>query len=131
MELPALRFFASRYTAAWCSQDPGRVALFFAANGSLTINGRPSVGREAIVETAREFMTALPDLVVSMDGVSWQGDVAEYRWSLTGTNTGPGGTGNPVAVGGRELWRMGADGLIAASEGSFDQADYDRQIRGE
>ncbi len=41
--------FAIRYTAAWSSQDPARVASFYAEDGSLTINGgEPSVGREAI-----------------------------------------------------------------------------------
>jgi hypothetical protein len=43
---PALREFARRYTAAWCSQDPARVAENYAPDGSLTINdGPPSVGR--------------------------------------------------------------------------------------
>jgi len=37
--LTELREFARRYTDAWCSQDAGRVAAFFAPGGSLTING--------------------------------------------------------------------------------------------
>jgi uncharacterized protein (TIGR02246 family) len=45
--------FATRYTAAWCSHDPARVAAFFAEQGSLTINhGAPSVGRAAIAAAA-------------------------------------------------------------------------------
>jgi len=36
--------FATDYTAAWCSQQPIRVAEHFAENGSLKINdGAPSV----------------------------------------------------------------------------------------
>jgi hypothetical protein len=39
-----LRDFARRYTEAWCSQDPARVAENYAPDGSLTINdGPPSV----------------------------------------------------------------------------------------
>ena len=50
--------FARRYTAAWCSQDPARVASFFAENGSLRINaGASSVGRGAITAAALKFMT--------------------------------------------------------------------------
>ena len=46
-----LREFARRYTDAWCSQDPARVAENYAPDGSLTINdGAPSVGRAAITE---------------------------------------------------------------------------------
>ena len=60
--------FARRYTAAWCSQEPANVAEHYSADGSLTINdGEPSVGRAAIAEAARSFMTAFPDLRVVMD----------------------------------------------------------------
>ena len=49
--------FATRYTAAWCSHEPARVAAFFAEQGSLTINhGAPSVGRAAITAAAEGFM---------------------------------------------------------------------------
>lgn len=48
-----LRDFATRYTAAWCSQSAASVAQFFAAGGSLTINGgTSSVGRSAIATAA-------------------------------------------------------------------------------
>lgn len=121
--------FAIRYTAAWCSQNPASVAAFFAENGSLRINhGTPSVGRAAITEAAKSFMTAFPDLVVEMNGLEYAGQQYRYRWTLTGTNTGPGGSGHRVRVSGYEEWTFGADGLIAASLGHFDAADYDRQI---
>ncbi len=128
---PDMKSFATRYTAAWCSQDPASVAAFFAENGSLKINdGAPSVGRAAITEAARGFMSAFPDMVVEMDGLERRGDGYIYRWTLTGTNTGPGGTGNKVRISGYEEWTIGADGLVAASLGHFDAADYDRQLAG-
>ncbi len=123
--------FASRYTAAWCSHDPARVAEFFAAGGSLTINGgTPAVGREAIAAAAQGFMSAFPDLVVTMDGTTGSGQHAVYHWTLTGTNTGPGGTGKAVRISGYEEWTLGADGLIAASLGHFDESEYQRQLQG-
>lgn len=125
-----LHDFASRYTAAWCSQDPASVAAFFAEDGSLTINaGDPAVGREAITASARGFMTAFPDLVVAMDSVVRQGDRVHYHWTLTGTNTGPGGTGASVRISGWEAWRFGPDGLVVESLGHFDAAEYDRQLQ--
>ena len=67
-ESDRLRAFAERYTEAWCSQHPERVAAHYAPNGSLMINdGAPSVGRVAITEAARSFMVAFPDLKVLMD----------------------------------------------------------------
>jgi len=126
-----LREFATRYTAAWCSQDAARVASFFAENGSLKINkGEPSVGRVAITAAAQEFMTAFPDMIVEMDDVTADAGGAVYRWTLTGTNTGPGGTGKTVRISGYEEWTIGPDGLILKSLGHFDEADYHRQLTG-
>jgi uncharacterized protein (TIGR02246 family) len=127
-----LRDFGTRYTAAWCSQDAASVASFFYENGSLKINeGQPSVGRAAITAAAQEFMTAFPDMVVTMDDVSGDGNSAVYRWTLTGTNTGPGGTGKAVRISGFEEWTIGAGGLILKSLGHFDEADYHRQLKAE
>jgi hypothetical protein len=41
MTLAELTKFAKRYAKAWCSQNPGSVAVFFAENGSLSVNGGP------------------------------------------------------------------------------------------
>jgi hypothetical protein len=124
--------FARGYTAAWCSGDPARVAALYSRDGSLTINGgSPSVGREAVTEAARGFMDGFPDLRVELDDLKAHGDCPEYHWTLTGTNTGPGGTGRPVRISGFEQWTMGSDGLIAASLGSYDATDWDRQVNAE
>src|ERR1035438_2275067 len=93
----AIRDFATRYTAAWCSQNAASVAAFFSPQGSLTINnGTPSIGRAAITADAQSFMTAFPDLRIIMERVNERGDRVEYHWTLIGTNTGPRGTGNRV-----------------------------------
>jgi predicted ester cyclase len=124
-----LQDFAARYTAAWCSQNPTSVAECYSVPGSLTVNaGTPAVGRNAIAEVARSFMTAFPDMRVIMDKLLVHGDRAEYHWTLIGTNTGPGGTGHRVRVSGFELWQIGKDGLIASSQGHFDAAEYRRQL---
>ena len=125
-----LRDFAVCYTAAWCSRDPASVATFFSPRASLTVNnGAPAVGRSEITELAQSFMTTFPDLQVLMDDLRVRADCAEYHWTLIGTNTGPGGTGHRVRISGFERWQIGTDGLIAASEGQFDAADYRRQLQ--
>ncbi len=124
-----LRDFAARYTAAWCSHDPASVAAFFSPDASLTVNhGTPAIGRSQIAELAQSFMTTFPDLQVIMDDVRVRADCAEYHWTLIGTNTGPEGTGHRVRISGFERWQIGADGLIAVSQGQFDEADYRRQL---
>ncbi len=124
-----LQELAERYTAAWCSQDAASVASFYSEDGSLSVNGgAPAVGREAITEVAQGFMTAFPDMKVLLDGLFVQNDRAVYRWTLIGTNSGPGGTGRPVRISGFEVWQLGSDGLIARSRGYFDSAAYLRQL---
>ena len=130
IEPAQLRDLAKRYTAAWCSKDPASVAAFYSPNGSLSVNGdAPAVGRSAIKAVARGFMTAFPDLEVMMDDVLVQDDRAVYNWTLAGTNTGPGGTGKRVRISGFEIWVIGIDGMIAESQGHFDDAAYQRQLK--
>ncbi len=130
-ELAYLRDFAIRYATAWCSQSPAAVAAFYTPTGALTINdGQPATGRAAIVESAREFMTAFPDMRVDFDNLVVKNDRAEFHWTLTGTNNGPGGGGQRVHVSGLEEWTFSEDGLIANSLGRFDAAEYQRQLAG-
>jgi steroid delta-isomerase-like uncharacterized protein len=122
--------FALRYAAAWSRQDAVRLASFYAENGSLTVNGAaPSVGRAAIAATAREFMEAFPDMVVKMDEIRDDGGRAVFRWTWTGTNTGPGGTGKRVRMQGYEEWAISQEGLIANSQGHYDDVEYQRQLK--
>ncbi len=130
MDAARLSQFALNYTAAWCSQNAASVAAFFAEDGSLMINDAPpAVGRKAITEAAQGFMTTFPDLVIAMDGISVNGKHAIYRWTLTGRNTGPGGTGSAVSISGYEEWTFDGSGLVAASLGHFDAAEYQRQLK--
>jgi alanine dehydrogenase len=124
-----LKDLAQRYTAAWCSRDPARVAAFFSPDGSLRVNNdSPALGRDAITEVARGFMTAFPDMQVHLDDLLVQNGRIVYRWTLTGNNTGPGGRGRRVRISGFEEWKIGADGLIVESLGHFDAAAYQRQL---
>ena len=121
---------AKRYASAWCSQSHESVAAFFAENGSLRVNdGPPAVGRAAIAEVARGFMRDLPDMIVTMDDVTHASDGTKFHWTLTGTNTGPSGTGKRLRISGYELWKFDEDGLIGDSKGHFDTAEYERQLK--
>jgi steroid delta-isomerase-like uncharacterized protein len=128
--LTDLKKFAKRYAEVWSSQNPESVAAFFAENGSLSVNdGPPAVRRAAIAEVARGFMSTFPDMIVTMDKVSREPRGTVFHWTLTGTNTGPGGTGKRVRISGYELWQFDNDGLIGESKGYFDSAEYERQLK--
>jgi steroid delta-isomerase-like uncharacterized protein len=131
-DLVEVTTFAKRYAKAWCSQNPESVAAFFAERGSISINnGPPAVGRAAIAREAQAFMTTFPDMVVTMDKVAHDEEGTKFHWTLTGTNTGPGGTGKRVRISGYKLWQFDNDGLVAESKGHFDAAEYERQLKGE
>ena len=121
--------FATRYAAAWSGQDPIALASFYAENGTLRVNdGEPSVGRDAVAATARSYMAAFPDITIRLVELRQAGDDIEFHWRWTGTNTGPGGTGNAVDLQGYEQWTLDENGLILESLGHFDEAEYQRQL---
>jgi uncharacterized protein (TIGR02246 family) len=125
----ALDDFALRYADAWSSRDPAAFAGFYDEAGWLAINdAEPAVGRAAVEQKAREFMTAFPDMVVRLIEVRRAGERVEFHWHWTGTNSGPGGTGNAVDLKGFEEWLLTADGLILKSRGHFDEDEYQRQL---
>ena len=122
--------FATRYTAAWCSHDAARVAMFYSEAGSLTINdGAPAVGRQAVEAAVQSFMSAYSDLVVKFERLEPNGNRVLYHWTFMGTNDGPGGTGNQVRISGYEDWQIGADALITESKGHYDAHDWDQQVK--
>jgi nuclear transport factor 2 (NTF2) superfamily protein len=119
------RDFARSYTNAWCSHDPARVAAHYVSGGTIAINGGEPT---EIMEVARSFISAFPDIELFMDDLVFKDETVEYHWTFTGTNTGPSGTGNSVRISGFEEWRFGDDGLVVESQGQYDQDDYDRQL---
>jgi hypothetical protein len=125
-----VEIFGRSYAQAWCSRKPEYVAMYYDSEGSLTVNnGEPAKGHEEIREVASSFMTAFPDMIVAMDSLVKTAEGIEFHWTLTGTNTGPGGTGNKVKISGFELWRLNDRGFIKESTGTFDSDEYDRQIK--
>ena len=122
--------FATRYAKAWSSGDPSQLASFYAEDGVLVVNGGPpSSGRAAVTATAQAFMTAFPDMKVVLERMDRHGDHPVFRWLWTGTNSGPGGTGKSVRIRGYEEWTLKSDGFIAKSDGHYDDAEYQRQLK--
>jgi hypothetical protein len=53
-------------------------------------------------------------------------EVVEYHWTFTGTSAE---TGKRVRIPGCEEWTIDTGGLIESSRGTYDQSEYDRQLR--
>ncbi len=121
--------FAADYAAAWSGQDSERFASFYSEGGSLRVNeDDPAVGRDAVAALAQGYMTALPDMVVSLDSLVVVDGVPRFHWTLDATDSGPGGTGNRIHISGYEEWTLDEDGLIVRSQGHMDSGEYRRQV---
>ena len=123
--------FAQKYTDAWNSKQPEKMASFYAEDGMLTVNnGIPAIGRKQLAETAHSYMEAFPDMELTMDSLTVDNDTYRYYWTFKGTNSGPNGTGNKVDFSGFEEWTMNDQGLVQKSIGTYDAEDYERQLKG-
>ena len=121
---------AKAYTDAWCSRSGEQVASFFEENAESIINaGTPTIGRAAIADAMGAFFSEFPDLVLKMDDLRCGGNQAIYLWTLEGTNSGPGGTGNFVRIPGWQNWTLSSDLMIVKADGGYDAEEYDQQIR--
>ncbi len=123
--------FGQKYTDAWNSKKPEKMASFYAEDGTLTVNnGNPAVGRKQIAETTQSYMEAFPDIELTMDSLTVGDGTYRYYWTFKGTNTGPGGTGNKVDFSGFEEWTMNDQGLVQKSVGTYNAKVYQRQLKG-
>ena len=68
-------------------------------------------------------------MIVTFDKLEPRGDRTAFHWTLTGTNTGPGGTEIMFESAATNSGRLDNAGLIAESRGHFDAAEYERQLQ--
>jgi hypothetical protein len=115
--------FCRSYTDAWNSNEPTRVTEHFAPGALIAINGGAPT---PILEVAEAFMADFPEMELEMGNILTRDDgVVEYHWTLIGDHAG---TEKHVHISGFEEWTFGDDGLVAASLGNFDAAEYERQV---
>jgi nuclear transport factor 2 (NTF2) superfamily protein len=123
VDVGSIRQLAQSYTEAWCSRDATRVASHYAPGATIAINGGEPAGIE---EVAASFVAAFPDITLYQDDLVVGDEVVEYHWTFTGTSSE---TGKWVRIAGFEEWTIGSSGLIEMSKGTFDEAEYERQLR--
>ena len=123
LDAASIQELAQSYTEAWCSRDAARVASHYAPGATIAINGGESAGIE---EVAASFIAAFPDITVYLDDLVVGEETVTYRWTFTGTSSE---TGKWVRIPGFEEWTIGSEGLIATSKGTYDEDEYERQLR--
>lgn len=93
-------------------------------------NGKNYTLQEAVSE-GKGWRSAAPDLVMTADRMSVQGDIVTVSWTARGTHTGHGNglkpTGRRILVHGTSRFRM-SNGKIAEVWNNYDQKDMFRQL---
>lgn len=88
------------------------------------------VGTDAIKEYVTSVRTSYPDFNVTFDEQIKSGDTFTYRWTITGTNTGPGEsppTGKKMKVSGVSIFKV-AEGKIVEEWMYYNQAAIFTQL---
>lgn len=117
-----------RYTQAWNSHDPERIAAQFTPDGRFIVeDGASYAGSASLANMAEEFLSELPDLKMHMTRLERDGDRVLYHWTISGTHAATGAT---VELTGVESWLLAQDGRIQESRETWDEADYRAQVGG-
>ena len=112
----------------WNARDGTRIADAFTPDGVRVEYARPGArleGRDAIAAHVQNNMTAIPDCVLDVHGLTEQGDTATLEWTFRGTHSGdtPGleATGREISLPGVSVYRL-RDGLIEEERVYWDAA---------
>ena len=88
-------------------------------------------GPEVFMQRQSDQLVAAPDFRMSLDDLLIEGDKAAYRWTMSGTNTGPmfgrPPTGKKFAIQGMSILRV-SGGKIAEVWHSYDALGMRRQL---
>jgi steroid delta-isomerase-like uncharacterized protein len=89
-------------------------------------------GVEPFKQVRDEFLAALPDLKIEIEGIVSAGDDVVIRWSATGTHTGAGlglePTGQRIAIRGM-TWHRFKDGVMVEGWDSWNQEAFLQRLR--
>lgn len=124
---PALATFME----VWNNQDYDKLDVALTGDFRRRAPDQNADGRAAMKEFMRQVHTTYPDFRIVVDNSSHQGDVAFLRWTVTGTNSGPGAfppTGKRITTSGITMVRFAEDGRISEEIAQYDTASLSRQL---
>ena len=110
---------AEDLNAAWNAHDPEKVASFYTEDGvreELIVTHARLVGREAIAAQVQMYLTAMPDLALSIRKISLGKGVVTFEWMVNATHSGDAegwpAKGEAVAFPGVSVLDLSEAGLI-------------------
>ena len=126
-----LKPLGDRYVAVWNTGNVNDLDAIIDPHFVYHSNLLPEVeGIDGLKKIISGFRASYPDLKIVLESELYSGNRSAVRWTLTGTNTGPGEmppTGKPVKLWGISLLEY-ADGKITAEWLAFDNQSYLEQL---
>ncbi len=120
-----------RGVAVWNNGNLDEVDALWDPSVVRSANGLPDVnGIDGIKKVISGFRTAYPDLKLTADEEIYAENKATLRWTLTGTNTGPGEmppTGKQIKIWGISIVHF-ANGKLTREFVSFDNQPLMEQL---
>jgi steroid delta-isomerase-like uncharacterized protein len=102
----------------WNNKNAAIVGELFASNVSLDTPDGVLTGLEGAGSLLQAYETAFPDFHNSTDDLFAEGDQVVFRWTFTGTNSGPFGD---IAATGKQVRVPGCIGIFQLDGGKVTQ----------
>lgn len=112
---------------AWNTKQYDQLDSVLAADFTRVAPDQNADGPEGMKAFMAQVHAAYPDFAITSNQRAYGPGVAFVQWTVTGTDSGEGGTGNPVEVSGATMMRF-ADGKITHEIVFFDTASLMRQV---
>jgi steroid delta-isomerase-like uncharacterized protein len=131
---PAAPDYAAQYDPAidaifdaWNSKQYDQLDGVLAADFTRIAPDQNADGPEGLKAFMAQTHATYPDFALTSNQRAYAPGVAFVEWTATGTDSGEGGSGNPIEVSGATMLRF-ADGKITREIAYFDTATLMRQV---
>ena len=122
---------ADKYVDVWNGGNPDSLDAIMSKDFVYNSNSMPAVkGLEGIKKVIASFRTAFPDAKLVTQEVIFSENEGAARWTLTGTNTGPGEmppTGKSFSIWGESIMHF-ANGKITEEWVAYDNQSMMEQL---
>jgi len=112
---------------AWNMKQYDQLDSVLAADFRRIAPDQNADGPEGLQAFMAQTHAAYPDFAITANQRAYAPGVAFVEWTATGTDSGEGGSGNPIEVSGATMMRF-ADGKITHEIAYFDTATLMRQV---
>jgi steroid delta-isomerase-like uncharacterized protein len=125
----AAESIATRWSAAWNSHDPAKVAALFAEDGVYEDIpfGSTNRGAAALRKYAADYFAAVPDMKTVVTGSALRNGSGYVEWVFSGTDVGLYKTGKPFSIRGVSIIAT-KNGKVTRDRDYYDLAALMKQV---